>query len=90
MTHLMLGHQLPFMRLFLWEDTDSNSRGKEGTEAKRAVDYLCAAVCCIISMLSHLFPCGGALILQASMFLHLFCPSSESNWFIRSQRNCQE
>lgn len=84
----MLGHQLPIIQLFLWEDTDSNSRGMEGTEAKNIYDYLCAAVYCVVSVLFHLFLYGCALILKAAMLLHLFFLSSESNWFIRSQRNC--
>lgn len=47
MTHLMLGHQLPIIQLFLWEDTDSNSRGMEGTEAKNIYGlFMCCCVLC--------------------------------------------
>lgn len=34
MISLILGHQLPIIKLFIWEDADSNCKGKDHTEIK--------------------------------------------------------
>ena len=66
MTHLMLGHPLPIIQLFLGEDTDSNSRSKGATGAEQSVDYLCAAVYYVVRVLFHLF------LSFFKGFIHLF------------------
>lgn len=68
MTYLMLGHQLPIIKLFLWENTDSNSRGEEALQQGRLWTVSCAVVCCAVSVLFHLFFYGCVLIFKSAFF----------------------
>lgn len=63
MIYLMLGHQLPIIKLFLWEDTNSNGRGEKHIVESQAWTILYAVVCSAVSVLFHLFPFGCILII---------------------------